>query len=168
MPTVFSKSSKRVLVQSASSHDGQARPLPTEDTALRELDVQTPASVHHAVVVLRDEDKAGAREHFITPLVFSVREAKGLEYPHVILYARITHRRAAYAQVCNGVPPADLTVEELSYNRAGNKSDTSRRFITLNHRPLNRRSGADHFNLCVSSAASMSRLRPMKRSLTVR
>ena len=113
------------LVQSASSRDGLVRLLPAKDVALRELDDQTRASVHHAVVVLRDEDKAGAREHFRTPLVFSVHEAKGLEYPHVILYALVTHQRAAYAEVCNGVTSADLTVEELSYNRARDKGDKS-------------------------------------------
>jgi AAA domain len=113
------------LVQSASSCDGQVRLLPAKAAALRELDVQTRASVHHAVVVLRDEDKGAAREHFRTPLVFSVHEAKGMEYPHVILYALVTHQRAAYAEVCNGVTPADLTVEELSYKRARDKGDKS-------------------------------------------
>jgi hypothetical protein len=113
------------LVQSASSRDGLVRLLPAKEAALRDLDAQTRASVHHAVVVLRDEDKAGAREHFRTPLVFSVHEAKGLEYPHVILFALVTNQRAAYAEVCNGVTPADLTVEELSYNRARDKGDKS-------------------------------------------
>ena len=113
------------LVQSASSRDGLVRLLPAKDAALRDLDAQTRASVHHAVVVLRDEDKAGAREHFRTPLVFSVHEAKGLEYPHVIMYALVTNQRAAYAEVCYGVTPTDLTVEELSYNRARDKGDKS-------------------------------------------
>jgi hypothetical protein len=113
------------LVQSASSRDGLVKLIPTKEAALREMDAQSRASVHHAVVVLRDEDKAGAREHFRTPLVFSVHEAKGLEYPHVILYALVTHQRAAYAEVCNGVTPADLTVDELSYNRVRDKGDKS-------------------------------------------
>jgi hypothetical protein len=113
------------LVQSASSRDGLVRLLSAKEAALRDLDAQTRASVNHAVVVLRDEDKVGAREHFRTPLVFSVHEAKGLEYPHVILFALVTNQRAAYAEVCNGVTTADLTVEELSYNRARDKGDKS-------------------------------------------
>ncbi len=113
------------LVQSASQHEGSVSLLAAKDAALRELDTRTRASVHHAVVVLRDEDKAGAREHFRTPLVFSVHEAKGLEYPHVILYALVSGQRSAYAEVCNGVAPADLTVEELNYNRARDKGDKS-------------------------------------------
>lgn len=113
------------LVQSASQHQGSVSLLAAKDAALRELDARTRASVHHAVVVLRDEDKAAAREHFRTPLVFSVHEAKGLEYPHVILYALVSGQRAAYAEVCNGVAPADLTVEELNYSRARDKGDKS-------------------------------------------
>lgn len=113
------------LVQSASLQQGSVSLLAAKDAALRELDTRTRASVHHAVVVLRDEDKADAREHFRTPLVFSVHEAKGLEYPHVILYALVSGQRGAYAEVCNGVALADLTVEELNYSRARDKGDKS-------------------------------------------
>ena len=117
------------LVQSASQHEGSVQLLPARDAALRELDARTRASVNHAVVVLRDEDKPAAREHFRTPLVFSVHEAKGLEYPHVILFTLISGQRAAYAEVCEGVTPADLQidpeVEALEYRRARDKGDKS-------------------------------------------
>lgn len=113
------------LVESASSQDGQVRLVPARTATLRELDTQTRASVHHAVIVLRDEDKPAAREHFRTPLVFSVHEAKGLEYPHVILYALVSGQRAAYAEVCEGVTPADLQTDVLEYRRARDKGDKS-------------------------------------------
>ncbi|MCF8167555.1 MAG: UvrD-helicase domain-containing protein [Rhodoferax sp.] len=113
------------LVQSASTADGAVRLMPARDASLRELDTRTRGSVQHAVVVLRDEDKAAAREHFRTPLLFSVHEAKGLEYPHVILYALVSGQRAAYAEVCNGVTAADLEVEALDYSRARDKGDKS-------------------------------------------
>ena len=113
------------LVQCASLQEGSVTLLAAKDASLRELDAQTRASVQHAVVVLRDEDKASAREHFKTPLVFSVHEAKGLEYPHVILYSLISQQRAAYAEVCNGVSPADLLADELHYKRAKDKGDKS-------------------------------------------
>jgi hypothetical protein len=47
--------------------------------------------------------KADARAHLHTPLVFSVHETKGLEYPHVILYTLVSGQRAAHAEVCEGV-----------------------------------------------------------------
>jgi hypothetical protein len=111
------------LVQSTSQTEGSVCLLPAKDAVLRDLDVRTRASVHHAVVVLRDEDKAAARAHLHTPLVFSVHEAKGLEYPHVILYTLVSGQRAAYAEVCEGVLPNDLQVDELNYNRARDKGD---------------------------------------------
>ena len=113
------------LVSCASGRDGSVELLPAREPSLRELNLRTRASVQHAVVVLRDEDKPGAREHFSTPLVFSVHEAKGLEYPHVILYTLVSGQRAAYAEVCQGVTAADLQVAQLDYNRARDKGDKS-------------------------------------------
>ena len=113
------------LVQSASPMEGEVQLLPARDGALRELDLRTRASVRHAVVVLRDEDKPAARVHFRTPLVFSVYEAKGLEYPHVILYALVSGQRAAYSELCEGVTRDDLQAEALEYRRARDKNDKS-------------------------------------------
>jgi hypothetical protein len=113
------------LIKSASVSEGQVRLLPAREAALRELDTQTRASVRHAVIVLRDEDKPAAREHFRTPLVFSVHEAKGLEYPHVILHALVSGQRTAYAEICEGVTPADLQTDTLAYSRARDKGDKS-------------------------------------------
>ena len=113
------------LVHCASLQEGAVRLLPAHAAPLRELDAQSRASVQHAVVVLRDEDKAAAREHFRTPLVFSVHEAKGLEYPHVILYALVSGQRAAYAEVCDGITLADVEGDALEYRRARDKGDKS-------------------------------------------
>jgi hypothetical protein len=113
------------LVRPATSEEGSVRLMPAKDSLLRDLDTRTRASARHAVIVLRDEDKAAARQVLHTPLVFSVHEAKGLEYPHVILYRLVTDQRAAYADICDGVTPADLQTEDLAYRRARDKADKS-------------------------------------------
>jgi hypothetical protein len=113
------------LVECATAEEGAAHLIEARDAETRELDARTRASVNHAVIVLRDEDKAAARERFRTPLLFSVHEAKGLEYPHVILYCLVSGQRAAYAEVCDGVTAGDLDVKELDYRRARDKSDKS-------------------------------------------
>ena len=46
-----------------------------------------------------------------------MHEAKGLEYPHVILFDLVSGQRAAYVEVCDGVTPADLEAEALEYRR---------------------------------------------------
>jgi hypothetical protein len=113
------------LVRSASGEAGVAVLVQAKDAALEQLDAATRASARHAVIVLRDEDKAGVRARFRTPLVFSVHEAKGLEYPHVVLLGIVSGQRAAYAEVCDGVTPQDLQRDELDYRRAKDKGDKS-------------------------------------------
>ena len=113
------------LVRCASSATGAAQLLKGDDKALRALNAASRASVRYAVIVLRDEDKPAARAHFVTPLVFSVHEAKGLEYPNVILFQMISANRASYAEVCRGVAPGDLEGEEIDYRRAKDKTDKS-------------------------------------------
>ena len=113
------------LVKCASSAEGEVRLLKAEEKALKALDASSRASVRSAVIVLRDEDKAAAREHFKTPLVFSVHEAKGLEYPNVILFNVISGARAVYAEICRDVAAADLEGDELDYRRAKDKADKS-------------------------------------------
>jgi len=113
------------LVDAASGIEGQVRLLADKDAITRELDARTRGSVQFAVLVLRDEDKAEARRVFRTPLVFSVHEAKGLEYPNIILYRFISGQRQAYAELCEGVDATALERDELTYRRAKDKHDRS-------------------------------------------
>ena len=113
------------LVQSTSGEPGEVMLVQARDAALKQIDAATRASARHAVIVLRDEDKVQARTQFRTPLVFSVHEAKGLEYPHVVLMGMVSGQRAAYAEVCDGVTAQDLQRDELDYRRARDKSDKS-------------------------------------------
>ena len=113
------------LVTSTSGDAGEVALLQAKDAALRQIDATTRASARHAVIVLRDEDKASARAQLRTPLVFSVHEAKRLEYPHVVLLGFVSGQRAAYAEVCDGVSPQHLSGNELEYRRAKDKSDKS-------------------------------------------
>jgi len=113
------------LVQSTSAEPGEVTLVQAREAAIRQLDAATRGSVQHAVIVLRDEDKAAAKAQFRTPLVFSVHEAKGLEYPHVLLLGLVSRQRAAYAEVCDGVTAADLQRDELEYRRARDKADKS-------------------------------------------
>jgi hypothetical protein len=113
------------LVRSTSAEAGEVRLLDAKDKTLAQLDAATRQSARHAVIVLRDEDKPAARQAFHTPLVFSVHEAKGLEYPHVLLFRLVSSQRQAYAEVCEGVTDADLQGDELDYRRARDKADKS-------------------------------------------
>jgi hypothetical protein len=80
--------------------------------------------VRFAVIVLREEDKAEAAQRFRTPLLFSVQEAKGLEYENIILWNLVSRARADFADIANGVSPSDLE-SEFAYARAADKRDKS-------------------------------------------
>ena len=113
------------LVASTSGEPGEVTLVQAREAALKQIDAVTRTSARHAVIVLRDEDKASARAQLRTPLIFSVHEAKGLEYPHVVLLGMVSGQRAAYAEVCDGVTTQDLQKSELDYRRAKDKSDKS-------------------------------------------
>jgi len=74
---------------------------------------------------MRDEDKAEAKKHFATPLLFSIHEAKGLEYENIVLYRFVSDHRAEFADIVEGVAKADLAIDMLEYRRAKDKSDKS-------------------------------------------
>jgi hypothetical protein len=113
------------LMRTADCPEGSVVGFSLGSKAIAELDEKTRRSAKVAVVVLRDEHKAAAREHFRTPLVFSVLETKGLEYDSVILYRLVSSERKTFAELCEGVTRAELEVEALDYRRAKDKGDRS-------------------------------------------
>lgn len=111
------------LVQSCASQRGSVQLLADKDSTRRELNAKTRGSAQCAVLVLRDEDKAAVRQQFQTPLVFSVHEAKGLEYPQVILVDMVSGQRQAFAEIAQGVQAGDLEGDTLDYSRGRDKTD---------------------------------------------
>lgn len=81
-------------------------------------------SSHVAIIVLRDEDKAAAKKQFNTPMIFSVHEAKGLEFHYVLLYNFLSDSAEQFNCICEGVAPRDIN-GELQYKRPKDKEDRS-------------------------------------------
>lgn len=113
------------LVQAVGGEVGAVSLLGDKDAAKKQLDQQIRQSTQFAVLVMRDEDKAEARKYFSTPLLFSIHEAKGLEYENIVLYRFVSDHRAEFTEITQGVNPADLLAEQLDYRRAKDKSDKS-------------------------------------------
>ncbi len=113
------------LVETAAQETGTVELLAHESKLLAELNAKTRQSARFAVLVLREDMKAAAREFFQTPLVFSVQEAKGLEYDHIILYNFVSCERQSFAAIASGVSAADVDAGDPGYCRAADKSDKS-------------------------------------------
>ena len=113
------------LVQAVGCETGQVALMTDKDAVMRELDQKVRFSTQFAVLVMRDEDKAEARKHFATPLLFSIHEAKGLEYENIILYRFVSDHRSEFNEIVDGVSKSSLAAETLDYRRARDKTDKS-------------------------------------------
>ena len=113
------------LVRAVGGEPGQVALLSDQDAVKKELDQKIRQSTRFAVLVMRDEDKAEARKHFATPLLFSIHEAKGLEYENIVLYRFVSDHRAEFNEIVEGVDKQDLAVDSLDYRRAKDKHDKS-------------------------------------------
>ncbi len=111
------------LIGTVSKNEGEVLLFPDDDKKKNELNRRTQNSTHYAVIVPNNEQKHEARRFFKTPLVFSVQEAKGLEYENVILLNFVSSHEAEFREIIKGVTSSDLQKEDLIYNRAANKHD---------------------------------------------
>ncbi|MCB1851758.1 MAG: hypothetical protein KDI83_13430 [Gammaproteobacteria bacterium] len=112
------------LVRSRGPGEGRVGLLRNSDQVKRDLDRRTAASTRFAILVLHPDQKAQVREHFRTPLVFSVHEAKGLEYENVLLYGFVSGEEQRYREIAGELSEEDLH-GELRYARARDKRDKS-------------------------------------------
>lgn len=113
------------LVEAVAGDAGAVSVLNDKDAVKKELNQKTKGSTQFAVLVMHDEDKSEARRFFQTPLIFSIHEAKGLEYDNIVLYRFVSNHRAEFAEIADGVTPQDLVSDELEYRRAKDKTDKS-------------------------------------------
>ncbi len=112
------------LVECVSGEEGRVELVADGPGVRAGLDERTRRSARTAVVVLRDEDKPAARAAFSTPLLFSVQEAKGLEYENVVLFNLVSGAAREFRECAAGVEAADLE-GGLEYARARDKADKS-------------------------------------------
>jgi len=113
------------LVVSNAHNRGNISFLQDRERILLELEKKTRHSTRFAIVVMNEEQKQRARRHFSTPLLFSVQEAKGLEYDNIILFNFVSAEAGRFSEIAEGVSTDDLKVTQLHYARAKDKSDKS-------------------------------------------
>ena len=112
------------LVEANSQHKGEVVFYENNPKINQELNQKTRKSAKFAVLVMRNEDKDQAKKYFQTPLLFSVQEAKGLEYENVILFNIISGYEKEFRELTVGISSEDLQ-GELKYARGRDKSDKS-------------------------------------------
>ncbi|MEO6720647.1 MAG: UvrD-helicase domain-containing protein [Ferruginibacter sp.] len=111
------------LINTNSNQAGEVLLMQDDDKVKAGLNSKTQNSTHYAVIVADNYLKEEARRYFKTPLIFSVQEAKGLEYENVILLNFISANPAEFKEIINGVHASDLCDDTLRYARPADKSD---------------------------------------------
>lgn len=112
------------LVKTNSQAKGEVLLLQANDKTQRDINQRTSQNAGYAIIVPKDEDKAEVAKMFRTPLLFSVHEAKGLEYENVILVNFVSGSAREYTIVAEGIDSTHLVGDEpLAYARPADKSD---------------------------------------------
>lgn len=113
------------LIESDKSLAGSIEFLRDSPAVRKNINEKTRRSTQFAVIVLSDSQKQAAKGIFNTPLVFTVHEAKGLEYQNIILLNIVSSSEREFKEVVEGVSTSDLEATELEFLRAKDKSDKS-------------------------------------------
>lgn len=113
------------LVESLKENKGNVNFFIDTPSRRKELNDSTKRSAKYALLVMTQEEKAAARRNFETPLLFSIYEAKGLEYENIILVNFISNYSREFNEIANGISKKDLDAKEVDYSRGKDKADKS-------------------------------------------
>ena len=111
-------------MESTGVSTGRINFLSTNNKTLKDINQKTYTSKKYAVIVLYDEMKAVAAEYFHTPLIFSIKECKGLEYENIILFNLVSCASQSFKEISQGVT-ASILNDPIRYARNKNKADKS-------------------------------------------
>ena len=110
------------LIDSVSEKKGDVFLLKDDKKVKRDLNAKTQNSTKFAVLVMNNHDKRYAKQAFKTPLVFSIQEAKGLEYENIILLNFVSNSEKEFNEIVKGIA-AETLDDPLKYGRAKDKED---------------------------------------------
>ncbi len=111
------------LIETVSESKGEVAFFQDNDKIKKELNEKTQSSAKYAILVMNNDDKYKAKKYFNTPLIFSIQEAKGLEYENIILINFIADYDKEFKEISQGVTRQDLLEQELKYSRGKDKTN---------------------------------------------
>lgn len=88
------------LIETSSLEDGEIHLYKSTPSNIKIIKDNIKDDVKSVVIVLNEEMKIQAREHFDAALLLTVQEVKGLEYEEVILYNFISNERKIFNDIC--------------------------------------------------------------------
>ncbi len=112
------------LIKAMGNNKGFVTLLSNNTSTIQELNLKTKNATFYAVITLDNISKQMAQKYFETPLIFTVQEAKGLEYENIILFDFISPNEARYRKITQGIQNKDID-QKIKYARNKNKNDKS-------------------------------------------
>jgi len=104
--------------------DGTIELIKNNPENLNSINKKTKKSTKYAVIVMREEHKREAQKFFSTPLIFSIQEAKGLEYENIILYDFVGCSSKEFQNIIDPLNSSDLQGDHR-FSRGRDKTDKS-------------------------------------------
>lgn len=111
------------LVETVAEREGAVHFYADNEKIRQELNRKTRNSAKYAILTMDPEAKAAIARFFDTPLVFTIQEAKGLEYENIILVNFISDHEKEFREVSRDVDREALEEDELQYGRAKDKEN---------------------------------------------
>lgn len=112
------------LIDSLYDKAGNICFLNKKEKELKKLNSSTRRSTKFAIIVLNENMKKEAKKYFENPLLFTIQEAKGLEYQNIILFNLVSCESKKYEEISAEITKEDLK-KELKYSRGKDKEDKS-------------------------------------------
>ncbi|MFW5823138.1 MAG: UvrD-helicase domain-containing protein, partial [Tangfeifania sp.] len=113
------------LVEPLKDNKGLANFYIDTEARRKQLNDSTMRSAKYALLVMTREEKAAARKIFKSPLLFSIQEAKGLEYENIILINFISNYSREFNEIAQGVSKKELENDDMTFSRGKDKADKS-------------------------------------------
>jgi hypothetical protein len=108
------------LSNTSSNVEGSIHYIIESAKVIKEFNEETSESVDFAIIVFNKKMKKEIKSKFNTPLVFTIQEAKGLEYKNVILLNFVSQNSDAFTNIVSNVSKKDLN-SKLNYTRQKDK-----------------------------------------------
>ena len=113
------------LVKSLDENKGSVGLHQYSSKIRKQFNQKTARSTKFAVLVMSQEEKAEVRKVFKTPLLFSIHEAKGLEYDNIILVNFVSNNSKEFYEISQGIAKENLQDEQVVFSRGKDKADKS-------------------------------------------
>lgn len=111
------------LINTIAEVEGEIDFFEDNEKIKKELNKRTENSAKFAVLVMDKAQKQRVSKYFKTPLIFTIQEAKGLEYENIILANFISDYTKEFREISAGVTADDLLDENMRFSRAKDKTN---------------------------------------------